>query len=163
MGKRTKSAGDQIIISPLYIKNCLKGTSEWKQSWPPDWSVVPNRSAQNWPLQRALRNERFWRVQLIDTSGPHDPLCWFFPWWRHRHMGTGWWRRRALQQTVVWSPTPFKPSKLSLRRVNPLKGLGHRDEPFLMECRVIRGRRFVLFSLSHASAFVTNYRCVHYA
>ncbi len=34
-----------------------------------------------------------------------------------------WWRRRALQETVVWSPTPFNPSKLSLRRVNALKGL----------------------------------------
>ncbi len=45
------------------------------------------------------------------------------------------WRRRALQETVVWSPTPFKSSKLSLRRVNPLKGLGHRDEPFWMETR----------------------------
>ncbi len=48
-----------------------------------------------------------------------------------------WWRRTALQETVVWSPTPFNPSKLSLRRVNPLKGLGHRDEPFRMEHRVI--------------------------
>ncbi len=27
------------------------------------------------------------------------------------------------KDTVVWSPTPFNPSKLSLRRVNPLKGL----------------------------------------
>ncbi len=34
---------------------------------------------------------------------------------------------------VVWSPTPFNPSKLSLRRATPLKGLGHRDEPFQME------------------------------
>ncbi len=29
--------------------------------------------------------------------------------------------------------SPLHPSKLSLRRVNPLKGLGHRDEPFRME------------------------------
>ncbi len=38
---------------------------------------------------------------------------------------------------------PLHPSTLrsiSLRRVNPLKGLGHRDEPFRMECRV--GSRF---------------------
>ncbi len=40
-----------------------------------------NRSAQNYPLQRALRNEGFRRVQLMDTSGPHDPLRWFFAWW----------------------------------------------------------------------------------
>ncbi len=32
--------------------------------------VVPNRSAQNWPLQRTLRNEGFRRVQLMDTSAP---------------------------------------------------------------------------------------------
>jgi len=31
------------------------------------------------------------------------------------------------------TPTPFILSKLSLWRVNPLKGLGHRDEPFRME------------------------------
>ncbi len=111
-----------------------KGTSEWKQSWLP-WSVVPNRSAQNWPLQSALRNEGFLRVQLMDTSGPHDPLHKCFAWWRRLRVGTGWWRRRALQETVVWSPTPFNPSKLSLRRVNTLKGLGHRDEPFRMEIR----------------------------
>ncbi len=30
--------------------------------------VVPNRSAKNCPLQRALRNEGFRRVQLMDTS-----------------------------------------------------------------------------------------------
>ncbi len=36
--------------------------------------------------------------------------------------------RMALQETVVWSPTPFNSLKLSLKRVNPLKGLGHRDE-----------------------------------
>ncbi len=68
--------------------------------------------------------------------GPHDPLRWFFPWWRRHCVGTGWWRRRALKETVVWSPTPFNPSKLSLRRVNPLKELRHRDEPFRMERRV---------------------------
>ncbi len=41
--------------------------------------------------------------------------------------------RRAFQETVVWSPTPFNPSKLSLQKVTPLKGLGQRDEIFLME------------------------------
>ncbi len=30
---------------------------------------------------------------------------------------------------------PLQPSKLSLRKVTPLKGLGHRDEPFRMERR----------------------------
>ncbi len=30
---------------------------------------------------------------------------------------------------------PLHPSKLSLRRVNPLKGLGDRDEPYRMGCR----------------------------
>ncbi len=71
-------------------------------------------------------------------NSPYDPLRRFFAWWRRLRMGTGWWRKRALQETVVWSPTPFNPSKLSLRRVNPLKGLGHRDEPFQMERRVSR-------------------------
>jgi len=33
-------------------------------------------------------------------------------------------------------PAPFIPLKISLPRVNPLKGLGHRDEPFRMEHRV---------------------------
>ncbi len=65
----------------------------------------------------------------------HFGLPWSFARWRRLRVGTGWWRRRALQETVVWSPTPFNPSKLSLRRVNPLKGLGHRDEPFRMERR----------------------------
>ncbi len=51
--------------------------------------------------------------------GPHDSLRRFFPWWRCLHVGTGWWHRRALQETVVWSPTSFNPSKLSPRRVNP--------------------------------------------
>ncbi len=46
-----------------------------------------------------------------------------------------WWLRRTLQETVVWSPTTFNPSKLSLQRVNPLKGLEHRDKPCWMECR----------------------------
>ncbi len=32
----------------------------------------------------------------------------------------------ALQETLVWPPTNFDPSKLSLQRVNPLKGLEHR-------------------------------------
>ncbi len=31
---------------------------------------------------------------------------------------------------------PLHPSKPSLWRVNPLKGLGHSDEPFRMESRV---------------------------
>ncbi len=121
---------------PNGIYHPPKGTSEWKQSWPPYWMVVPNRRAQNWPLQRALRNEGFRRVQLMDTSGSHDPLRRFFAWWRRLRVSTGWWRRRALQETVVWSPTPFNPSKLSFRMVNPLKGLGHRDEPFRMVRRV---------------------------
>ncbi len=64
------------------------------------------------------------------TSGPHDPLRWFFPWLWCFRVCTGGWRRRACQETVVWSPTPFNPSKLSLQMVNPLKGLGQRDEPF---------------------------------
>ncbi len=72
---------------PNGIYHPPKGTSEWKQSWRPYWRVVPNRSAQNWPLQRALRNEGFRRVQLMDTSGPHDPLRWFFPWWRRLRVG----------------------------------------------------------------------------
>ncbi len=32
---------------PNGIHRPPKGTSEWKQSWPPWWSVVPNQSAQN--------------------------------------------------------------------------------------------------------------------
>ncbi len=37
--------------------------------WTPNKKrVVPNRSAKNCPLQRALRNEGFRRVQLMDTS-----------------------------------------------------------------------------------------------
>ncbi|ROJ62771.1 hypothetical protein DPX16_1178 [Anabarilius grahami] len=36
------------------------------------------------------------------------------------------------KRRVFLTTTPFIPSKLSLRRVNPLKGLGHRDEPFRM-------------------------------
>ncbi len=92
-----------------------------------------------------LRNEGFRRVQLMDTSAsppPHDCLRWFFPWWRRFHMGTGWWCRRALQGTVVWSYTPLNPSKLSLWRVNPLKGLGRRVEPFRMERRAICSNQF---------------------
>ncbi len=108
------------LCIPNGIHHPPKGTSEWKQSWPPYWSVVPNRSAQNRPLQRALRNEGFRRVQLMDTSAPMilctDSL--------HDDGASVWWRRRALQEIAVWSPTPFNPSKLSLRRVNPLNGLG---------------------------------------
>ncbi len=69
-------------------------------------------ATSNW---RAHRNEGFLRVQLMDTSGSHDPLRRFFPWWWRLRVATGWWRRRALQETVVWSPTPFITSKLSLR------------------------------------------------
>ncbi len=38
---------------------------------------------------------------------------------------------------------PLHPSKLSLWRVNPLKGLGHRDEPFRMERRVNYDQIFI--------------------
>ncbi len=71
----------------------------------------------------------------MDTLGPYDPLCRFFAWWRHLCVSTGWWHTRALQETVVWSPAPFNPLKLSLKRVYPLKELGHRDKHFRMECR----------------------------
>ncbi len=67
------------------------------------WDISPSEG-QNCPLQRALRNEGFQRVRLIDTSCPHDPLHWFFLRWWCLHVGTGWWCRRALQETVVWSP-----------------------------------------------------------
>ncbi len=55
---------------PNWIYHPPKGTLEWKKSWPPYWRVVPNQCVQNWPLQRALRNEGFRRVQLMDTSAP---------------------------------------------------------------------------------------------
>ncbi len=34
------------------------------------------------------------------------------------------------KEQLFGTPTPLNPSKLSLWRVNPLKGLEHRDEPF---------------------------------
>ncbi len=92
------------------------------------WRVVPNRSAQNWPLQRALRNEGFRKKQLMDT-GPHDSL--------HRCTMTAppYGHGVMTQKGTSRNPYTLHHSKLSLRRVNPMKGLGHRDEPFRMERR----------------------------
>ncbi len=42
----------------------------WKKSWPPYRRVVPNRSAQNWPLQRALSE---WRISKGTTDGHFRP------------------------------------------------------------------------------------------
>ncbi len=50
-------------------------------------------------LQRVLWNEGFRRVQLMDTSGPHDPLRWFFPWWR---------RLCVTSSLVPYNLQPFK-------------------------------------------------------
>ncbi len=92
-----------------------------------------------------LRNEGFRRVQLMDTSAPPPP--WFFALILSYDDGASIWAqdddcRRALQGTVVWSCTPLNPSKLSLWRVNPLKGLGRRVEPFWMERRAICSYQF---------------------
>lgn len=71
----------------------------------------------NSPLWRALWNEGFWKVQLAPWSFAQKlfgvALC--IP-LRGAH------------------PYALIPSKLSLRRENPSRGLGHRDEPFPMEC-----------------------------
>ncbi len=111
----------------------FKGTSKWKQSWPPFWRVV----AQNWQLKGLFGMKDFEGYNRWTLWAPMI-LC-AYSWWRRLRVGMGWWRRRALQETVVWSPTPFNPSKLSLLRINPLKGLGHRDESFRMKHMVGQG------------------------
>ncbi len=75
-----------------------------------------------------------WVLQLMDMLGAHDPLCWFLPWWRRLHVGMGWWHRWALRNSCL-VPYTLQPLKAITPGVNPLKGLGHRDEPFWMERR----------------------------
>lgn len=41
--------------------------------------------------------------------------------------------QKRIPKRSYFDPTPFIPSKLSPWSVNPLKGLGHRDEPFWIE------------------------------
>ncbi len=127
-----------------------------------DESVVPNQSAQNELLQRALRNEGFWRVQLMDTSGPHDPLRWFFAWGRHLRMMT---------QKGCLVPYTLQPFEALTPKVNPLKGLGRRDElrglhscgfPDQISCaaglnsRINRGRGRLLWCSLNGSARSNN-------
>ncbi len=52
------------------IYHPLKGTSEWKQSWPPYWRVVPNQSAQNWPLQKGRSECRISKATTDVHFGP---------------------------------------------------------------------------------------------
>ncbi len=77
---------------------------------------------QNCPLQRALRNEGFQRVQLIDTSCPHNPSQlskMMVPPCGHGMMMQ---KGTSRNSCLVPLPTPFNPTKLSLWRVTPLKG-----------------------------------------
>ncbi len=61
----------------LLALTIVKGTLEWEQSWSPYWRVILNWSTQNWPLQWALWNEEFRRVQLMKTLFPWYFLCRF--------------------------------------------------------------------------------------
>ncbi len=53
--------------------------------------------------------------------------------WTIPLLGLARWCRSASQRTDFWSPRTFIPSKLSLWRVNPSKGLVCRDKPFRIE------------------------------
>ncbi len=88
----------------------LKGHSKQKC-----WKLASSNGPSEWRISKDTTDGYF---------GPHDSLL-RLACWRCLHKGIELWRRRALQETVVWSSTPFNPSKLSLRRVNTLKGLRH--------------------------------------
>lgn len=81
----------------------------------PNLSVIPNQSLQNWPFKRALWNEGFQRLHLIDTLGPHDLL--------HR-VFVG-----VKQHVLLWKAHPHHliPPKLLFWRVNQTNNWQYKE------------------------------------
>ncbi len=103
----------------------------------------------------------------MDTSGPHDPLRWFFAWWRHLRMMT----QKGTSRNSCLVPYTLHPFEALTPKVNPLKGLGRRDElrglhsrgfPDQISCtaglnsRINRGRGRLLWCSLNGSARSNN-------
>lgn len=82
------------------------------------WKVVPNQSAQNWPLQRALWNEEIWTHGRLLFCSRDCCTC------------SVWCKWSKMTEKCVWKSSfvgphnPYTFFNLSLWRVEPLKGLG---------------------------------------